>query len=88
MTQFEDVRALLDYAAGTRVPLWDIPNAMRLVRATLDRDYPWLAQHKLDPNAKPDSYPKFARNIIAIHGGDTMLVSRLAPRAFKATRGY
>lgn len=87
MCSFDEQRELLDFMAGERVYLWDIPPAMKLCRKSLDTQYPWLKQYKLDPNGKPDSYPKFVRGIVKDFGADTMTVQALKTGTFKARPG-
>lgn len=87
MGSFDDVRDFLDYMTGQRVPIWDIPAAMRLVRASLDQQCEWLHRFAVDPEAKPDSFPKFIRQMAAVNGGDTMTITPLKPTAFKPTTG-
>ena len=87
MCSFEEQRDLLDFMAGERVYLWDIPVAMKLCRKSLNQQYPWLKQHQLDPNGKPDGYPKFVRAVAKDFGADNMNIQALKKGAFKARPG-
>lgn len=87
MCGFDEFREFLDHMAGESVAIWDIPAAIKLTRKSLDRQFPWLKDFSLDPDVKPDTYPKFVRQMIAQHGSDKMEVQPLKPGQFKATSG-
>lgn len=84
MCGFDETRELMDYMTGEHVYIWDIPVAGKLCRKSLAQQYPWLKKQKLDPNGKPDTYPKFVRGVAKEFGAETMLVECLKPGAFKA----
>lgn len=87
MCSFDEQRELLDYMTGQRVYLWDIPVAIKLCRKSIDQQYPWMKKYKLDPNGKPDAYPKFIRLIAKDFGSDQLGIQPLKRGAFKARSG-
>lgn len=88
MTGFDDTREFIDFMAGEHVYLWDIPKAIKLIRAALDERYPWIGEHQIGPEAKPDTYPKFVRAMVALNGSDSMEIQPLKAKRFTPTRGY
>lgn len=87
MCSFEEQRELIDFMAGEKVYLWDIPPALKLCKASLDKQYSWLKKHQLEPNSKPDAYPKFVREVIKQSGVDSVNVKPLKKGIFKARPG-
>lgn len=83
MCGFDETRAFIDYMAGERVPIWDIPIAGKLIRKHLDKHVPWLKEYTVDPDAKPDTYPKFVRQMVSIHGEDKIAVQPLRVGDYK-----
>lgn len=82
MCGFDETREFMDYMTGESVPIWDIPIAMKLIHKHLDKHVPWLKQHTVDPESKPDTYPKFVRQMVSIHGSDTIGIEPLKPGAY------
>lgn len=84
MCGFDDTREFMDYMTGEHVYLWDIPQAMKLCRKSLGIQHPWIKQHAMNPEAKPDSYSKFVRKAISIYGQEVIEVTPLKSGQFKA----
>ena len=87
MCSFDETRDFMDYMAGERVYIWDIPVAMKICRKSLNRQYPWMKEYALEQNAKADSYPKFVRQIVNDSGSETICVQALNPGEFKSRPG-
>ena len=84
MCGFDETRELMDFMAGERVYLWDIPVVMKLCRPALEKKYPWIKNHNFDASAKADSFPRFVRKVIAEVGTETLSVTPLKAGKYKA----